>query len=143
MHDASDPLVQARLFHDALPARLREYLNARGIPDPVIDGHLLGWNGRRITIPISDRDGQLAFFKLAKDPEDPSEHPKMLTSPGSRAELYGWEHLREHLARLIICEGEFDRLVLEGQGLLAVTSTGGAGVFRREWAKELAAIPEV
>ena len=45
--------------------------------------------------------------------------------------------------QLIICEGEFDRLVLEGHGFPAVTSTGGAGVFRREWAKAFAGIPEV
>src|SRR5207249_9112696 len=83
------------------------------------------------------------FFKLAKDPDDQSESPKMLASPGSRAALYGWEHLRAVPEQLIICEGEFDRLVLEGQDLPAVTSTGGAGVFRREWAKELATIPEV
>src|SRR5205823_1979434 len=92
---------------------------------------------------IFDREGQLVFFKLAKDPEDQTDSPKMLASPGSRAELYGWEHVREHPEQLIICEGEFDRLVLEGQGLPAVTSTGGAGVFRREWAKELAAVPQV
>src|SRR5437867_1535035 len=102
MLDASDILIQAQRFHDALPASLREYLHARGIPDRVIDTHLLGWNGRRITIPISDRDGQVAFFKLAKDPEDQSESPKMLASPGSRAELYGWEHLRPVSEQLII-----------------------------------------
>lgn len=45
--------------------------------------------------------------------------------------------------QIIICEGEFDRLVLEGKGFLAVTSTGGAGTFRDEWAKAFASIPKV
>src|SRR5437016_176845 len=130
MRDASDPLVAARLFYDALPERLRRYLNARGIPDSVIDLHCLGWNGRRISIPISDREVNVAFFKLAKDPDDQSEGPKMLASPGSRAELYGWERLFTKPLRIVICEGEFDRLVLEAQGIAAVTSTGGARVFR-------------
>ena len=142
-HDSEGQEEGDRREEQPLPARIRVYLHARGIPDPMIDTHLLGWNGRRITIPISDRDGEVAFFKLAKDPEDQSESPKMLASPGSRAELYGWEHLREQPEQLIICEGEFDRLVLEGQALPAVTSTGGAGVFRTEWAKEMAAIPAV
>src|SRR5205814_8891092 len=35
------------------------------------------------------------------------------------------------------------RLVLEGKGFIAVTSTGGAGTFRKEWADEFKAIPNV
>jgi hypothetical protein len=143
MQDASDPLVAARLFHDVLPARIRHYLNARGIPDPVIDLHLLGWNGRRITIPIFDREGHLAFFKLAKDPDDHGSGPKMLCPPGGHGELYGWERLLAKPPRIVICEGEFDRLVLESQGIAAVTSTGGARVFRPEWAPHFDAIEEV
>jgi hypothetical protein len=51
--------------------RLREYLRqARGLSDPVIDRHLLGWNGSRITIPIFDRHAQFAFFKLARGLDD-------------------------------------------------------------------------
>jgi DNA primase len=143
MQDASDPIVAARLFHDALPMRIREYLNHRGIRDAVIDAHLLGWDGRRITIPIFNREGQLSFFKRAKDPDDQTPGPKMLTPAGGSAELYGWERLRGEPPRIVICEGEFDRLVLEGQGIAAVTSTGGAGVFRRDWAGVFRSIPEV
>jgi DNA primase len=128
--------------HDAIPPRIREYLNGRGIPDALSDAHLLGWNGR-ITIPIFDRDGNLAFFKLARDPEDTPDAPKMLATPGARAELYGWEHLRTNQEKIIICEGEFDRLVLEAHGLKAVTSTGGAGVFKQEWASTFEPIREV
>jgi len=130
-------------YHTALPARIRAYLNQRGISDPVIDLHLLGWNDTRITVPVFDRDGQLAFFKLAKDPEDEGPGPKMMTSPGGYAELYGWERVRVKPCRIVVCEGEFDRLILESQGFAAVTSTGGAGVFRTEWAEAFAEIPEV
>jgi DNA primase len=143
MLDASDPLVAVRLFHDALPSRIRDYLHVRGISDGVIDTHLLGWDGRQITIPIFDREGRFAFLKRAKDPEDTTPGPKMLTPPGCSAELYGWERLRGQPPRIIICEGEFDRLVLEGQGIAAVTSTGGARLFRAEWARNFEAIDEV
>ena len=34
-------------------------------------------DGERITIPIFDRDGQLSYFKLAKDPEDITGSAKM------------------------------------------------------------------
>jgi DNA primase len=109
----------------------------------VINFHLLGWNGWRITIPIFNRQGELAFFKLARDPEDKIPGPKMLATPGAHADLYGWDQVLRKPSRIIICEGEFDRLVLEAQGFLAVTSTGGAGVFRAEWATDFESIPEV
>jgi hypothetical protein len=133
----------AEAYHAALADRVRKHLNSRGIVDEVIDRHLLGWTGGRITIPIPDRTGAITFFKLAKDPEDTSESPKMLTTAGSRAELYGWERVLANPQRLIICEGEFDRLVLESRGFPAVTSTGGAGTFRSEWADAIRRVPHV
>lgn len=129
--------------HESLPERIRQYLNVRGVTDELIDLHLLGWNGERITLPIFDREGRFAFFKLAKDPDDQREGPKMLATPGSSIELYGWERLRVKPPRIILCEGEFDRFVLEGHGFGAVTSTGGAGVFRPEWAEAFREIPDV
>lgn len=122
---------------------MRAYLNARGIPDELVDYYGLGFDGGRISVPITNHDGEVVFFKLAKDPEDTSEAPKMLASEGSHAELYGWERLLGKPDRVVICEGEFDRLVLEAQRIPAVTSTGGAGVFRPEWAESFATIPDV
>jgi DNA primase len=130
-------------YHKAVPGRIRAYLNGRGIPDLLIDAHQLGWNGWRITIPIFDREGKLTFFKLARDPEDLIPGPKMLATPGAYSELCGWDQVLKKPSQIIICEGEFDRLVLEAKGFMAVTSTGGASVFRPEWAPEFAAIPEV
>ena len=65
----TDGLALAREYQGNLPPHVREYLQqARGISGEAIDLHLLGWNGSRITIPILDRAGQFAFFKLAKGP---------------------------------------------------------------------------
>jgi DNA primase len=143
MPKARDLLTLATNYHRALPIRIRHYLNARGISDMVIDFYLLGWNGWRITIPIFNCDGDLMFFKLAKDPDDQLPGPKMMASPGSYAELYGWGQVLSQPSRLVICEGEFDRLVLESNGFQAVTSTGGAGTFREEWAEAFKNISEV
>jgi hypothetical protein len=140
----SKGLELARECHHNLPPHVREYLQqARGISPEVVDLHLLGWNGSRITIPIFDRTGQFAFFKLAKGPEDKSHSPKMLATPGAHAELYGWERVLANPERIIICEGEFDRLALESRGFAAVTSTGGALTFRAEWAEVLSEIPSI
>jgi len=96
-----------------------------------------------VNMPIFNDSGELAFFKLAKDPQKKSFSPKMMTTRGASAELYEWEVVKRRPQYLIICEGEFDRLVLEAQGFLAVTSTGGAGTFRAEWARELNNIPHL
>src|SRR4051794_39714633 len=91
----NDPTLQERAlaYHTALPDRIRAYLNRRGIPDLLIDLYLLGWNGQRITIPICNWEGELVFFKLAKDPADHSHSPKMLAPRGAHVELYGWEEV--------------------------------------------------
>jgi hypothetical protein len=138
-----DLFALASDYHRALPDRIRIYLHSRGIPDEIVALHRLGWNGQRITIPILNRDGAVVCFKLAKDPADQSGSPKMLTSRGGTVELYGWERVLARPCRLIICEGEFDRLVLEAHGFAAITSTGGAGAFRPEWAPDFASIPEL
>lgn len=130
-------------YHEKLPERIRRYLEERGIPDAIQDRFLLGWNGRRITIPIYDEEGRLVSFRLARDPEQPDDGPKMLSAPGAGAELYGWEHLRTPEPALVVCEGEFDRLALEARGFASVTSTGGAGTFRRTWAEALSIVPDL
>jgi DNA primase len=143
MTQLTNLLDLAREYQAVLPARIRSYLHERGISDAVIDRYLLGWNGWRITIPITNREGVISFFKLAKDPGDDRSTPKMLTSLGATLELYGWEEVLRKPSPLIVCEGEFDRLVLQTQGFHAVTSTGGAGTFRPEWAADFEGIPEL
>lgn len=143
MTDDTPNIEQALEYHRTLPLRVRDYLNRRGILDYQIDLHLLGHNGERITIPVRGQDGEISQFRLARDPNDLDSAPKMLSTPGSSAELYGWVWLHTKPDQVVVCEGEFDRLVLERFGFPAVTSTGGAGVFRDEWAEALADIPEV
>lgn len=130
-----------------MPTRIREYLiSERGLTPPIIWNHQLGWNGSRITIPILDRRRRLVFFKLARGPDVEASEPKMLCWPAgqSTAELYGWEHLRSPFpSLLVICEGEFDRLLLESHGIPAVTGTAGAQVFATSWTADLARVPNL
>jgi DNA primase len=143
MSNKQDLFHFAAQYHRALAERIRAYLNGRGIPDEVIERRLLGWNGTRITIPVFNEKGVCASFRLAKDPDDASDAPKMLSMRGSSVDLYGWDTLRLKPHRVVICEGEFDRLVLEANGFDAVTSTGGAAGFKPEWAEAFRDIPEI
>ncbi|MDP3296844.1 MAG: toprim domain-containing protein [Thermodesulfovibrionia bacterium] len=121
--------------HLALPANIRQYLNARGISNAIVDAQKLGWGkfyGKWwITIPIPDIYGAFRFFKLRQDPnagDDKITYPK-----GVEAQIYGWKTLQSEADRIVICEGELDRLALLSKGIPAITSTHGAMTFKKEW----------
>jgi hypothetical protein len=129
-----------------IPDHVIAYLTRdRGLTPLMIRRHRLGWNGSQIMIPVFDRRDRLVFFKKARAPGAEPDGPKMVCWPaGHPAELYGWENLT-HLCPpfLVICEGEFDRLLLESRGIAAVSGTAGAGVFLDEWAEALRQRPNV
>ncbi len=125
--------------HRALPPHIREYLHKRGLSDAIIDTYKIGYGHyyRKswITIPIKDAFGNYSFFKLRQDPvmgDDKITYPK-----GAQAQLYDWTTLEEAHDRLVICEGELDRLLLVTHGIPAITSTHGAGTFKDEWVEKL------
>lgn len=129
------PRVRAERYHRFLPEDIRSYLKGRGIPATVIEQKLLGWDGKRITIPIfGARTSEVLGFRYATPPEDKNENPAIVSDEGAKPELYGWETLAKNPRRLVICDNEFDRLVLEAIGIPAVTSNGGAKCFLAEWA---------
>jgi len=121
-------------YHNALPERIRTYLNQRHLPNEIINKFKIGWTGKIITIPIYNKDNEYVFFKFRKDPIwDGSSTPKYWYQKGKSAELYGWENIVSPKPILVICEGEFDRLVLESKGIPTISSTGGAATFKDEW----------
>lgn len=123
----------AEQYHKALPERIRTYLNQRCLPNEIINKFKIGWTGSAISIPIYNKDNQYIFFKFRKDPFSDSTKPKYWFTEGSHAEFYGWENVTDPKPFLVICEGEFDRLVLEAKGIPVVTSTAGVGTFKDEW----------
>ena len=136
------PRDKAERYHRCLPEDIRQYLKHRGIPATIIDRQLLGWDGERITIPFFGRAGEVLGFRHAKPPEDLSDAPAMTSDPAVEHELYGWETLTREPYRVVICDGDFDRLVLEARGFPAV-ATGAACRFNAEWATYFEAVQEV
>lgn len=134
----------AERYHRALPEGIRAYLKGRGIPATLIEEKLLGWNGERITIPIfGAKRSEVLSFRYAKSPQDTSAGPKMRSELGADPTLYGLETLAKKPGRVVICEGEFDRLVLEANGFPAVTSTAGAQTFLPDWVPFFKDIQEI
>lgn len=67
---------------------------------------------------------------------------KMMTYPaGSKQEIFDYETLENNNA-VVLCEGEFDKLVLEAHDIPAITFTGGASSFKVEWKNHIRRLVE-
>jgi hypothetical protein len=130
----------ALLYHRRLPADIWTHLGSIGLSEAVIHRYRLGWDGDRITIPIANRDRKVTFFRLARGPGDTTGAAEITSSRGAYPELYGWEHLGFKRENLVICDGEFDRLVLEAHDIPAVTAVAGDGKFLEAWAVSFAEV---
>jgi hypothetical protein len=75
-------------------------------------------------------------MKLRQDPFLPSDGPKYMGTGGDAA-LFNVEVLKDMPDQLVICEGEFDCLVLRAFGIPAISSTAGARTFKDEWIEQL------
>lgn len=133
------------ICHKSIPDFIRGYLNQRGITDALIDKYRLGWGkfyGQWwVTIPIKDQDGNYYFFKLRQDPDVGNE--KITYPKGIKSQVYDWEILKSPLEKIIICEGELDRLLLLSKNIAAITSTHGAGTFKSEWINYLSSVKQI
>lgn len=134
----------ATKYHKQLPLNIREWLkNDRLLLDEDIDDYQLGYGvfyGKSwITIPVRDSSGTVQFMKLRQDPFVPSGSAKYM-STGGEAALFNAEILKDKPDQLVICEGEFDCLVLRAFGIPAITSTAGARTFKDEWIDQLTSV---
>lgn len=128
-------------YHKQLPLNIREWLkNDRHLLDEDIDDFKLGYGvfygSSWVTIPVRDAIGNVLFMKLRQDPFLPSDGPKYMGTGGDAA-LFNVEVLKDMPDQLVICEGEFDCLVLRAFGIPAISSTAGARTFKDEWIEQL------
>lgn len=116
-----------------LPKDIKDWLNARQISDSTLTEYGVSWDGYRIVIPVRDMSNTFLFNKKRKNPATIDDSPKYLYDKGSTIQIYNGHKLKEY-QEVIICEGEFDCLILLSKGFNAVTSTGGATSFQEAWA---------
>lgn len=134
-------------YQKALPQNIKEYLNTRGITDELINerqlwyGHFYGTNW--ITIPIRDIRWDIKFLKLRRDPYGPDWNKYIFYPKGNETMLYGAEKILKTSDYIIICEWEFDQMVLSKVWLHGITSTWGAGTFKEDWIEELSCISKI
>lgn len=126
-------------WHEALllnKLALDTFVVERGIDEDTIKEFEIGWDERlkRYTIPIYDRDGNLANVRKYKLRANSHEN-KFTNHPGYGGARLFQDGILDNTDWVILCEGELDCLVLTQLGFPAVCGTGGAGTFKAEWAE--------
>ena len=134
----------ATKYHKQLPLNIREWLkNDRLLLEEDIDDYELGYGefyGKSwVTIPVRDTSGNVQFMKLRQDPFLPSDGPKYMGT-GGEAAIFNVDVIKDKPDQLVICEGEFDCLVLRAFGIPAISSTAGARTFKEEWIDQLTSV---
>lgn len=113
----------------------------RGLSDETLKKFMIGWDGDRITIPVYDEFNELANIRRYKwnsyeDATKMINYEDSLGNAYGENRIYGIDHLLDDSCKTILwCEGEWDRLVAEQNGIPACTTTAGANNFRIEWLK--------
>jgi len=123
------PLLPSVFFKN-LSKDDRLYLkNKKGLTSETITKFCIGKNNtKRFTIPIY-YDNKLINFRLY----NPDADAKMIPfRKGVGMHLFGRDELKDR-KWAIFCEGEWDRIILEQNGIPSITATGGAGSFRSDW----------
>jgi len=87
----------------------------------------------KIVFPVHDMNGVFLFNKYRRSPLT-EEGSKYTYDIGSKVSLYGCNHIKTDHTTILITEGEKDCLVAWSNNIPAVTSTGGALSFQKDWA---------
>jgi DNA primase len=117
---------------------LRWLREKRGLSDATLKKYEIGWDSKRQrnTIPIRDERGNVVNVRLynAKKEAKMINYTEGRQKYGSPPRLYGLDELVGYSdQQVILCEGEWDRLLLQQEGFMAVSGTHGASTFRPEW----------
>lgn len=118
-------LDQVRLIHNQLlknEAALKTFQDKYGLSRETIEKHLIGYQNEHYVIPLEVAPGKWTF----------KEH-KGSQSKGAKVSLYPPGIIKEGLPYVIVTEGEFKALLLNQLGFPAVSGTGGANTWKREW----------
>lgn len=115
--------------------KLDTYLKNRCIEPEVQKYSQIVYENNKIVIPVFDKEGNRLFAKYRKDPDDTNpKNPKYMYEKGSSYTVYGYfPGYEPDYKRVYFVEGEFDALVMQSQGVHALTSTGGCTSFKPEW----------
>jgi len=116
----------------------RAWLDCRGVSLNEATSQYIGWDGRRLTLPMSEATG-IEFVGFKTRSLEPGARTKSIAGKGRPWPLYPPVDSGPARARswTLLCAGEFDALAARSVGLPASSVTLGAGTWRDEWTEQL------
>jgi hypothetical protein len=141
---ASDPTVPEEVVasaHQRLIGSAAEMTfleERRGLTRATVEQYELGYDGQRYYIPVRNEDGRCVNVRRYK-PNARRVEDKMISwrTGFGRARLYPMVAFAQE-GTIYVFEGELDAILARQGGLNAVTSTGGSGTWKEEWAAHFA-----
>lgn len=131
--------AEVRARQEALrrtPEILRRLREEWLVTDDVIERYELGWDDKRVWIPVRDEKWTLVNVRKYRfDAEHASKYKGVRGH--NEARLYPQQVFAGDPPWLLLCEGEKDCLCAVSQGLPAVTATGGSGTWTDEFSERL------
>lgn len=120
-------------------AEMLSYLEGRGLKKSTLRRYRIGFEPEppprcreaRITIPDYEADARLV--NIRRYLPGASSGRKMRHTQGyGKTRFYPWDILQEDHDRLLFCEGEWDALIANQEGIPAFTVTAGVGQLPRD-----------
>jgi len=109
-----------------------DYLKGRGLSEKTIKRFNLGFTGKNISIPIVG-GGELYTIRYRTDPRV-KEMARYITETGGENALFNSDCLAKKPKEALLCEGEFDAMMLVQHGFEnTVSTTGGASFFPKSY----------
>ncbi len=111
----------------------------RGLTESIVDIFQIGHDEHRYTIPVYDEAEKLVNIRRYLPNAD--GHAKMVSHNNGDGTPILWpldylKDLKDGI-ELILCEGEWDCMLLHKHGFEAVTTTGGVKKWCKEWSEHL------
>lgn len=135
-----NPLVVSmelvELYHRNLTRskKMQATLARKGITMETAVKRRLGMDGDRITIPVYDRNGNVANIRKYKP--DAKDRKTINMKGFGAARLYPLDSLEAEDEWIIVTEGEMKALLLCQLGLHGISPTGGVATWKEEWTEE-------
>jgi hypothetical protein len=123
-------------WHEGLLSRkprLEELMERKGLTLKTLRQYEIGWDPDQnaYTIPVRDMHGDIANVRRYQF-DVPDERRKIWSVKGmGRPALYPIDQLEA--PSILICEGEWDALLAIQNGIPAITRTGTADTWKKEW----------
>jgi hypothetical protein len=114
-------------------AALKAFSEQRGIENKTIIEWQIGWDGSRYTIPVRDVEGEIV--NVRRYLMNAGHSDKMLNVPGHGTAMIFRPDILAANDDVVLTEGETDCILLNQEGVPAVTHTAGAGTFKAQWAQ--------